>query len=126
MTKNPSTVFFYFYLYLCVCVCVRGGGGGQGVAGRGVGRRVGAIIFICDILLQPSAHCCKFLSKYFLSLTSYGVHKNSLRNLSHKIRQKHTWLIEDLSRIIAIKVLSKYLQWLGSKCHFSILRFISV
>ena len=51
MTKNPSTVFFYFYLYLCVCMC-KGQGRGQGVAGRGASRRVGAIIFIRDILLQ--------------------------------------------------------------------------
>ena len=34
--------------------------------------------------------------------------------------------IEIHSRNISVKVLSKYLQWLGSKCHFSIFPIISL
>ena len=33
-------------------------------------------------------------------------------------------LIEDYTRNISIKVLQNYLQWLGSKCHFSIFPII--
>ena len=33
---------------------------GQGRARGGVGRGVGAIIFICDTLYQPNTHCFTF------------------------------------------------------------------
>ena len=36
------------------------------------------------------------------------------------------WLMENYSRNISIKVLSKYLKWLGSKFHFSIFSIISL
>ena len=65
-----------------------------------------------------------------IGLPSYGLHKCSLRNLSKgcnsKNERKHTRLIEDFSVNISIKVLLKYLQWLGSKCHFSTLPIISI
>ena len=39
-----------------------GGGGLQGLAGQegGVGKGVGAIIFICDPLYQLNTHCFRF------------------------------------------------------------------
>ena len=47
-------------------------------------------------------------------------------NVTPKYEPKHSWLIEDFSRNISIKVLLKYLQWLGNKYHFTILPIISV
>ena len=68
--------------------------------------------------------------RYSIGLPSYGLHKNSLKKLSKgcnsKNARKHIRLIEDFSRNISIKVLLKYLQWLGRKCHFSILFIISL
>ena len=38
----------------------RGGGGGGGRRRGGVGKGVGAFIFICDSLYQPNTHCFTF------------------------------------------------------------------
>ena len=48
------------------------------------------------------------------------------RDATLKNEPKHTQLIVDFSRNISIKVLLKYLQWLGSKCYFSILPIVSL
>ena len=42
----------------------------------------------------------------------------SLATNTNKQLAKNIWLIQDFSRNISIKVLSKYLQLLSSKCHF--------
>ena len=65
MTKNPTPGFLFSNFSV-------GGGGKQ--EGRA------AIIFICDTLNQPN--CFKFSPTYSIGLPSYGLHKNSLRNLS--------------------------------------------
>ena len=79
MTKNPNPGFFLF--------CEEGAeGGGRGCrAGQWevlAREGEGAIIFICDTLYQPNTHCFKFSSRYSIRLFCYGLHKNSLRNLS--------------------------------------------
>ena len=50
------------------------------------------------------------------------------KGVTTKNEQKHihtyTHMIKDSLRKISIKVLLKYLKWLGSKCQFSILPII--
>ena len=55
MTKNLNPGFFFLF-----CFCEGGGGAGLCRARRGVGKGVGAIIFICDPLYQPYTHCFTF------------------------------------------------------------------
>ena len=58
MTMAPNPGFFIFPFFCEVGVTVGGGGrAGQGKAREGVGRGVGAIIFICDSLYKPNIHC---------------------------------------------------------------------
>ena len=55
---------------------------------------------------------------YFSSFSFLFAFWFPLRPINMSSESKHTWLIEILSRNSSIKVLLKYLQWLGSKCHF--------
>ena len=56
MTKNPNPGLFIFSFF-CICeVGERRAWQGKG----GVGKGVGAIIFICDPLYQPNTHCFTF------------------------------------------------------------------
>ena len=58
----------------------------------------------------------KYLFPIFLH---YGFHDSQYKRAGGWV-DKLVWLIQDFSMNISIKVLSKYLQSLGSKCRFSI------
>ena len=114
MTKNPNPDFLFFLL------SGWGRGERQGRPCLGVGRRVGAIIFICYTLYQPTTHCFTFSLRYFTVLPTYGSHKSSLRNSSKRFNsknneRKYTRLIEEFSMNISTKVRLQNLQWFGSK-----------
>ena len=59
ITKDPNPGFFLIFFFFCE-MGWRGWGRGQGRARGGVGRGVGAIIFICDALYQANTHCFTF------------------------------------------------------------------
>ena len=54
-----------------------------------------------------------FLFPFFCIMVSMATNTNEQWT-------KNIWLKQDFSRNISIKVLSKYLQLVGSRCHFSI------
>ena len=68
MTKNPNSGLFilslFIYLFILFFFFFGGGGGGGGAGlGRargGVGKDVGAFIFISDPLYQPNTHYFTF------------------------------------------------------------------
>ena len=55
-------------------------------------------------------------SYFFFHVFIFWFHDKATNNMSSE--PKHMWLIEGFSRNISIKVLLKYLQWLGSKHHY--------
>ena len=59
-----------------------------------------------------------FFFSFFFHFLHFGFHYNQI--MSSEPKQ------EDFSRNISIEVLIKYLQWLGCKCHFSVLPIINV
>ena len=77
MIKNTNPVFNFSFFSEEV---ERRGGGG--VARGGFCRGVGEIVFICDTLYKPNSQCFTFSSSYSIGIPSYGLHWNSLRNLS--------------------------------------------
>ena len=77
---------------MCVCVFFdikrmtkNNGGEGRGGGGGGGGRA----------------------SRYSIGLPNYGLHKNSLKNLSKVCafeERKHTWLLKDFSKNISTRI----------------------
>ena len=55
---DDSCLGFYLSHPTCSALIFFPWGGDR--AGGGVGRGLGAIIFICDTLYQPNTHCLKF------------------------------------------------------------------
>ena len=113
MTKNPNPGLFSPF---CFCKVV---GAGLGRARGGVGKGVGAIIFICDPLYQPYTHYVTFSWRYSIgqcTRTALEIFQRDVtpKQMSENTHRAHKRLLKEY----LYNVLLRYLQWLGSKCHF--------